>query len=215
MGLVRFLNSLFDNGRVSVGDPRAAIDAEFPAADELLAAIEHDARRELSGSPPPLSLEAARWGAVMLYRAAQLLMYRDLGPDAVAAGLRPPCPAGDESSTHYSVDLTFRFLPDLVRMARTCSHDDPLVVEMMSWASTYPLSSVGLDGVGEIDVEPIAKHPGLLAIYVDRVIAAQDVSRLADERVRAAIAAALGMHGHLAPKLSVAIERQSVTKVSE
>ena len=41
--------------------------------------------------------------------------------------LSVPCPQKASPAVCYSVDLTFRFLPDLTRLARAASEDDPLV----------------------------------------------------------------------------------------
>jgi hypothetical protein len=213
MAFVRFLNALFDHGRVSVTDPRLPIGEELRDAEQLLVDVERTLRRELPGSPPALSVEHARWGAVTFYRASQLLVYRDWGSDAVAAALKQPCGEIEESATHYSVDLTYRFLPDLVRMARAAAHDDPLVHELMHWAARFPLSSVGLEIAGDLNVEPIVQHPSLLAMYVDRIMVAQDTSRLNDARVREAVAGALGIHGRLAPKLFSTLRETTGTEV--
>jgi hypothetical protein len=102
-------------------------------------------------------------------------MLRDLGGDG---------PADDSPAVHYSVDLSFRFLPDLVRHARAASERDALVGRLMDWANRWPLSCVGFAGAAAGSIDGFAGHPCLLRMYVDRIIAGHDVSRLTDQRVR-------------------------------
>jgi hypothetical protein len=107
-----------------------------------------------------------------------------------------------QSGVHYSVDLTFRYLPDLVRIARTAASDDPLVGALRTWCRRWPLSSVGVAQLGEIELGPIAKSAGLMQMYVDRIIAREDLDRLAGGPAREAVRGTLGMYPELAPKIA-------------
>ena len=40
-----------------------------------------------------------------------------LGEAEIAHALSPECPADGSAASHYSVDLTFRYLPDLLKLA--------------------------------------------------------------------------------------------------
>ena len=63
---------------------------------------------------------------------------------------------------------------------------------LRQWAAEWPLSSVGLPNVTPKSIEPIIRHPCLLGIYRDRIIARQDRSRLGDPRVDEAVKQAIG-----------------------
>ena len=63
--------------------------------------------------------------------------------------------------------------------------------------------------VGPVDPGAVAQHLALLALYVDRVIATRDVSRLADARVRDGVRRALGLHTELAPQLAAALAQET------
>jgi hypothetical protein len=154
----------------------------------------------------------------MFYRACQFAVFRDVPAEAVAGALSVPCPGAtavtavaQSPAVHYSVDVVFRFLPDLARFARSAADNDPLLEPLQRWARQWPLSSVGMAGVDGADVAFVA-HPALLALYVDRVIATRDRSRLADERVRQAVRAALGLHPQLAPDLAAALDASASTE---
>ena len=120
------------------------------------------------------------------------------------------CPPGEPPSVHYSVDLTFRYLPGLLKLARVrrrairCSH-------LGRWAVEWPLSSVGMALIGPVEIGPWARDRCLLGLYVDRVIACGDVGRLGDWRVREAVQEALGPFPELAPKMATAAAANGAT----
>jgi hypothetical protein len=103
------------------------------------------------------------------------------------------------------VDLTFRCLPSLVKMARSAAPSDPLLTHLARWAVEWPLSSVGMAVAGAIEIGPWTSDPCLLGLYVDRVIARGDASRLTNLQVREAVQQALGLFPELAPKMAAAI----------
>jgi len=190
--LSQFLEHLFDEGRVMVSAPEPAPADELSAADATLAALEAVYRLDLPGEPPPLSPPAARWAAVSLFYACQFVAFRNAGEEMIAVALASPVPPAEPASLHYSVDLTFRFLPDLLRLARSDAENDPLLGYLQQWAAAWPLSSVGLPGVTPSSIEPIVRDPCLLSIYCDRVIARNDRSRRSDPRVEDAVRQAVG-----------------------
>jgi hypothetical protein len=208
MALAAFLGELLETGRTHVAAPGADLEDAPTEADELLAAIERDYRRDLPGEAPAFSLPAARWGATTLLRACQCLSFRDLDEAQTAAAFATDCPEPSNPATHYSVDLTLRFLPDVARLARGANPSDPLVEQLRVFGGQWPLSSVGMPGVVPASIAAVVEHPCLLALYVDRVIAAVDVSRLSDPRVTMAVRAAIGWHDELAPAVAAALRVQ-------
>ncbi len=209
MTVARFVESLFTEGRVRVG---ATVGRNgrllHPSTDDLeetksvLKEIEFSYRSNLPGDPPAVSDKALLWGAATTFHASSFLAHRDAGEDVVRLALTVPCPETPSPSVCYSVDLTFRFLPDLVRLARAVSPNDPLVEVLTSLAQQWPLSSVGIADVGLVDVTPFLDDDCLLQLYIDRIIATKDRSRLNDPRVCDKIRATIGLHSELAPELS-------------
>lgn len=204
VALSEFLNDLFNEGRVQLSRPTEISHAELQEADKVIVAFEQNYRRELPAIPPLLCLPASRWAATVFYRACQFAVFRDVGQEIISQTMAVPCPEGDPPAIHYSVDLTFRFLPDLFKLAKSASLDDPLLMQLMRLAVRWPLSSVGISGIDKIETYSWEKHPALLTLYVDRVIARSDVSRLSNPTVREAIQRALGVFPDLAPKMAVA-----------
>ena len=59
--------------------------------------------------------------------------------------------------------------------------------------------------VGPVQIGPWARDPCLLGLYVDRVIARGDASRLSNPQVREAVQQAVGLFPELAPKMAAAV----------
>ena len=209
MTVARFVESLYNEGRVRVGES-VGRDGQLrhPTADDLeatktvLKEFERSYRADLPGNPPSVSDKALIWGAVTTFHTSSFLAHRDASEEVIRLALSVPCPEVTSPSVCYSVDLTFRFLPDLVRLARAVSSNDPFVSILASLARQWPLSSVGIADVGAVDVRSIVDDDCLLQIYTDRIIAAKDHSRLDEPRVRDKIRASIGLHSELAPQLS-------------
>lgn len=221
MGLATFLSELFEHGRVRVDEPTPTPTGLRPPAAEDRAAAEavlrqrDDAvRLDFPGDPPPFDPNLALWSAEQFYRACQFTVYRDVPAEVVVAVLTAPCPAAPLAAQHYHVDLTFRFLPDLMRLARSAAENDPLCEQLKDWANRWPLSSVGMAGAEPDANEPAWDDAGLLRLYVDRVIGARDMSRLSDPRVRRAMRAALGFYDRLAPQLAEALAKHDLALVA-
>lgn len=208
MALRYFLQQLFDHGRVTVaatGDA-ALTDPQLPA---LLAQYDQAWRQQMPRDLPPLEPEAALFGALAVYRSAQILVFRDTPVDGLQKSLAGPAEAGGMlgAREQFSADLCLRFLPDLVRLARARAGDDPLVPCLLEFGARWPLSSVGIAGVeldelGKQRVAALAEQPAVWQLYVDRVLQSGDASRLADFAVKTAARRAVGAFPQLAGKLS-------------
>jgi hypothetical protein len=208
-------------------DARGPLDVvrEWDAANRL----------EFPGEAPPLNPATALRAVERFYRACQYTVYREVDAQTVAelfaepvhappgggpparssASLRPtsnpamPVTATSARATaadHYTVDLVFRFLPELFRLAQRTSGADPLCDGLRLWAGEWPLSSIGMADVNPVDLSAVCDDGGLLRLYADRVIARRDVSRLADPRVRAAVQTALGYYDDLCSPVAKALQ---------
>ncbi len=208
MSALAFIHSLLDSGGVRVN---SSIQPPGDLA-EAVRELDRRARPHLPSPMPQLLAEPAEWALLILYRACQALVYREIKPAAITAVLSTPCPAAPSPAACYSVDLAFNFLSDLIRLARGIADDDPLVIGLMSLAKQWPLSSVGVSGLGDIDIDPFITHRGLRRVYADRVIAKTDVSRLTHRAARDAIREALGAFPQLAPELAARMQPTEMTR---
>ena len=195
-----FVHALLETGRVKV-----SFDPQVPRElDEAVTELDLAARPHLAFEPPVLSRPAASWALLVTYRACQALVFREIEGEVVRAVLAVPCPEPPSPSVCYSADLSLRYLPDLLSLAKGIASDDPLVHGLHAICRSWPLSSVGVPDVGEVDARPFLSHPSLRQLYVDRIIERGDGSRLADAAVREAVREAVGDFPNLAPKLQLA-----------
>jgi hypothetical protein len=204
MSAVGFIHDLHDAGRVRVA-PWGEIPDDVPTAVRMLDAT---ARTDLPGRPPPLHAATATWAFGLMYRAAQALIYRDVDEPTVRAALRVACPAPPSPTVCYSADLCFRVLPDLVSLARGLADEDPLLEELLALAARWPLSSVGVKGLPEVEVTAFIGDASLRKVYADRIIGCGDVARLADLQARRAVREALGAFPELAPAIAGALHNE-------
>lgn len=210
MTFAGFLHALFEEGRVRVGPPEPIDESRLREGDRCLAAYEQCLRLELPGGMPDWEPAAGRWAALQLLLACQFYAYRDIDATAIDAAFAEQSPPDRaDPAVVYSVDLTFRFLPDLVRLAATSAQQDPLLRHLHRWCRDWPLSSVGVAPGDELpppDLAPITRHAPLLVLYVDRIIAREDVSRLDNAAVREAVRAALGERASAVTRIHRALQ---------
>lgn len=224
--LAAFVNDLWESGQIAVFDLDPA-DKAFPSNDDAwlqLQWLASEVQTALPGDNPGLSRPAAEWALAQFYRACRFLVHRAHGEEILRGDLNRPAPEAPSPAVCYSVDLTFRFLPDLHRMATNLSTDDPLVAILETWGVQWPLSSVGMkftppktlpdaensseqnpgaasltEASPQFDLDPWWPHDCLRRMYVDRVLRRGDLTRLADPRIADAVRQALGHHPDLAP----------------
>jgi hypothetical protein len=209
MSFPEFLQQLFADGRVVVGKPEALTAEELRAGAHALQAQEELVRLELPAASPAYCADAAIWAASRYYAACQIAVFRDVGDDAIAELTKTEPVDWQHAAVHYSVDLTFRFLPDLMRIVLSAASDDPLAGALRTWCRRWPLSSVGIPELGEVEIGPIAHSTSLMQVYVDRIIAREDADRLANAPVRDAARRSLGMYPELAPKLTRCLDMEN------
>lgn len=166
---------------------------DLAQAAQLLAEAHRRAASEMPSPWPGHDAAAALWAAQWFYRATQLLQLRDQ-PEAALAEHLPGYSGRITPEAMASVDLTLRHLPNLKRLASHLAPGDKLVQMMAEVAVQWPLSSVGLKLEAEPHLTTLQVHSGLLAAYRDRIIAAQDSTRLSSPAVVQLVAVALGDH---------------------
>lgn len=206
--LARFLTDLPTIGIVTV----APFDGQAtPISDEsrhALEALHASAGLELGGEPPPLDIASAEWAASQLYLACQCLVCRDVTPDLMHAAFSSPVQKSDSTAgIAWSVDVVFRWLPDLHAMLRRIAPDDPLAAIIGRLAQAWPLSSVGISLETTPVIDGWCSHPALWRLYVDRVSERQAEDRLRDPRVARQIRIDVGANTDLAPALMAALAR--------
>lgn len=206
MSLTAFLNDLFEHGRVATTAAELTLEDQQSAL-RVLREFEHHDRANWPTGLPEFSEQVGLWAAIVLYRACHFVVERDADPGVLKRALQAACPLSSTTTACYSADLTLRFLTDVIRLARAAAEADPLVEMLVTFAARWPLSSVGVRGLGRVDEALITQDTCLLKAYVDRIIRKSDVARLSDRQVRHMVQASLGLYPDLAPAISAEIER--------
>jgi hypothetical protein len=144
----------------------------------------------------------------VLQLVCQAIVYRELtieqlrGPVNKRLNIDPQQYA--DPATHYSVDLAYRFLPQIVARAGRVSPDDPLLELLAEQLTRWPLSSVGSLSSELHQLPEALSHPTLWQMYIDRIIVHEDRSRLNVPQVLEAVQSALGAFPFLSPALGQA-----------
>ena len=193
MRLSRFLTELFQQGHVRLDDA-ATEDAEedLRSASEILAERARVVAADFPNPVPDCDLETAAWAAGHFFSACRFVLLRDAPIDEVRAQLCGAAPPGDPAVQHFSVDLVWRFLPDLDRLTTTLAPQDPLREIFRQWGGEWPFSSVGMKGIELRPSPELLSHAGLCRAYIDRIVACRDTSRLRDPQIRDLVHAAIG-----------------------
>ena len=209
MGFSTILRTLLNEGRMPLHGAECPSALDRHAAELVIREFEERYRLDCPGQPPKLLMPAAIWAAEMFYGAAVAMTYREIDEAGVDEILSQPFPTGRDASAHYSVDLTFRLLPELHIRAKAASRSDPLLHHIEKWAKDWPLSSVGMAGVASEQIDAILANDCLRILYIDRLIARKDLSRLESPKVRDALRSAYGIHHQLAPEIHAALAAQT------
>ena len=196
------MEQLFVDGTVRVSGAALASHEEIEAAADWILEVEPQIREHRPLTPPGVDRSALKGAIRHFHGAAQLAVFRQLGPEEVAKRLGDDFVGeSDAAGAMYSVDLVFRFLPDLVRIVKGMNPEDPLLAQLRKWVERWPLSSVGIPGLALSGLEPLLANRCLSMLYVDRIVEADAVDRLHDPRVQELVRGAIGAYPDLSPKL--------------
>lgn len=198
--LASFARGLANDGRIIVSPE----PIEPPDEDALraLTDLNERATSELAGEAPRYSSEAALWAATMLYQICQFVVCREISEAQMAEAFAKECPIARGPEADWSADLMFRHLPPLFRLSQQLSNGDPLIQELKKLAAAWPLSSVGIPDLAELNLDTFVEHPVLARLYADRIVSTADSSRLGEPRVDELLRTDIGIHHDLAPEIS-------------
>lgn len=177
-----------------------AMELAQVALRQLDEAVRLDRPEEL----PELDMDAAIWATQQLLALWIALM----DPNDPRVAPTPTCPSDmQQPATHFSVDLVFRHLPYVTGRADSLQANDTHRQTLRELAETWPLSSVGIDGITPTGVATLLAHDGLRRTYVERILRRRDASRQQDENVRRAVAAIMAEHRAFATEVLAVHDR--------
>lgn len=195
MLLAQFTAALFSTGQIRVPNPEYQItEDDRQATRAILRERFERVALDYPGQAPVIDWPACEWALAQFYRTAQAIVYRGIDEETVRAGLAMPCPPAELESRHYSVDLVFIFLPELVKLARLAAPGDPLLEILQQWSIDWPLSSVGMKLSQPPEHAELQTAPRLWQYYLERIHTRQDAQRSEYPEVREALALFAGTH---------------------
>lgn len=194
MQLTKFIQDLLEKGQVTVaGQLMSFSEQDIGQSVTILKGFYAEDRLEMPLEAPEFSPEAALWAVQYLYHAIQFVMLRDLGEEQVTKHLTAYS-GNITPEAVYSADLMLRYLPDLLHLAKGLAPDDVLVTSLKNTLEQWPFSSVGLEGIAQVNCDVILTHASLKYAYMDRIIQQKDITRAAQAKVSELIEEALGGH---------------------
>jgi hypothetical protein len=194
--LSQFIQDLVQQGKVTVeGEVIPFSEEDIQQSIVFLQEYYNINVNELTGTVPAFHAEAALWAARYLYRAVQLVLLRNLGNETVN-DLLIAFDGEVSTETVLSVDLCFRYLGDLLALAKGLAPDDLLVKRLQEAAVQWPFSSVGMPVDIRGDINVILENDCLRRAYIDRIIEARDIKRCNNILIKEYIQEALGNYSH-------------------
>ncbi len=192
-----FLRDIFTTGDAVVTTTIQQFDAdELADAGAVLSDYYKLDIENMPSNMPAFNQPAAIWAAQYLYHSMQLLLLRQLGEEQIAKLLVDYTGKASEDVV-YSVDLSFRYLPDLLNAAKGLAPDDPLVQKLTHTANQWQYSSVGAQVTAVETESVIMESAALRTEYIDRIIEKKDKHRLKQTITRQMVTEALGLHSEL------------------
>ena len=166
--LLEFLTRLFDTGEVVLRHrPHLDQRARAPVL-EYLTQVHDDLVLEIAGPALTFDGPTALAAAELTWRACWYLVSHVEPDTVVETQLQMPALAAT-AATHFSADLTFRFLPQVHRRANARSATDVLSVQLEMLMRHWPLSGVLSSVTEEPMISPqFDEHHGLLLLYAER-----------------------------------------------
>lgn len=118
---------------------------------------------------------AAIWSAEFVYLVAQFILYRKDNIGKLDE-LFPIYLQEVDASTALSVDLTFRFIPDMLLQLRSIDSEDPLINLVEDQLHKWHYSGIKYDlDVHNIEMNWIFSSRCMQQLYVDRIIAYKNI----------------------------------------
>ncbi|MGK0202359.1 MAG: hypothetical protein ACI9S9_001426 [Planctomycetota bacterium] len=186
MELAAFLSELQRHSLPTECQPATAqaTDRDLELLHGALRKLDEAVRLDRPEELPELDVHAAVWATQQMH---ELWIALTAASDARTVPT-PACPSDmQRPSTHFSVDLVLRHLPYLAGRADSLTANDARRQAIRELAATWPLSSVGIDGVTATSVTTLLLHDGLRRTYAERILRRRDDSRQQEPNVRRAV----------------------------
>ncbi|OYP36360.1 hypothetical protein [Rhodopirellula sp. MGV] len=199
--LTKFVIDLLGEGRVKTRGRihlHQASQADRESASMVLVGSAVIAADEVPGVAPAFVLPAALWAAEAFAWACGMLIDRAEVETNIPPWIIKSRPATNDLSSHWSVDLVFRFAYDLIKRSESISPNDDLHAQLLELFTPWPVSAVGLHHEPpQAESNLVLTHSTLRQMLVDRTLLRQDKHWLQDSRIKHDIEVVLGGYPEL------------------
>lgn len=186
--LAEFAKRLLHDGHAAIPPLSAILE---PAAEDgrqataVLCEAERVLRVAAPRTPPPLCAAAALWALQVFAWGGYTALDRNQERTTLPDELSQSRPDATLLENHWSVDVVFRFLPELCRRAQRIAPEDALHATLQTLAADWPMSTVGMPVEWSAEsLRRVMSDRSLCRILVDRVAARADRRLAADETVQ-------------------------------
>ena len=154
--------------------------------------------------PPEVSVNAAHWASRVLYILCTFIVDRRFVIEEIDSLIQivPEPNISDENS--WTVDLFFRQLPRLHTIAQKTSSNDPLLKVIEDLIVKWPLCSPGMSEIQPLKLN--TNHTALVELFIERIIEAEDVSKVYTQHIRDRIISNIGIDKRIAPSFRNSIQ---------
>ncbi|MGY6648574.1 hypothetical protein [Wenyingzhuangia sp. IMCC45574] len=189
--LTTFLDGLFTTGQLKVEKEILVFtDEDINKTQELLLAYFESYRFTFPNSNTiHFDTNAGIWATQYLYRLCQSLLLRELSEEE-AVSILPKYNGTKTKNEILSVDLIFRFIPQIFNISKSLTPSDILVKELQNLATNWSLSLFEI--AENIKTESIEANNTLLEIYCNRLIEHNFTKGITSEIIKQQILIQLG-----------------------
>ena len=163
---------------------------------EVVEFLETEYQKESLNFPyqaPSFDPEAALWSAIAVYRAAQLILYRE-NKEADLALLLQDFSKEMTTSAILSADLCLRFMGDMLEQLKLIDSEDPLIELLENLLSKWHYSAIHYPlEKSSLDFETIKENKCLHQLYVNRIIDSRNMALAKHPACIELVRASLGM----------------------
>ncbi len=140
--------------------------------EKLVSFLEKEYQSEALDFPftsPEFHPKAALWAAETVYYAAQFILFRE-NDDTKMEEFFPEFQFEVSPSSMLSVDLCFRFVPDMLRQLTLIDQEDSLISILEKYLKIWHFSGVNYSlDLKETDLDVIFSNPCLQQLYLNRI----------------------------------------------
>lgn len=193
--LTNFFTNLLNKGSATIENTLINFDADdIFKLKIVLENYYHEDKLEMPYKAPEFNIDACLWSAKYLYCATHLVILRELDNTKIEEFLQD-FNGKITADVIYSVDLCFRYLPQVFNFAKNLSPEDFLVKKLTKTAYDWGFSSFGIELEPPFDSKEILKNKSLTYAYIDRILENKDKKRIDTNEISNLLKEATGNYG--------------------